>query len=139
MLHIGPLKLMSLANYNSHQSACFPVTVFVILNIVALTTTVFLPIWSTSEKNKGREKTKEKKTNISTSVSFTLYLCLKKAWTRPTFSSNTFSAHMRAHTHALTVLPSLLSIVSSLIASSVEAVCVTVMLLSAHFRHSCVP
>lgn len=136
MLHIGPLKLMSLANYNSHQSACFPVTVFVILNIVALTTTVFLQIWSTSEKNKGREKNKG---NISTSVSFTLYLCLKKDWTRPTFSSNTFSAHMRAHTHALTVLPSLLSIVSSLIASSVEAVCVSVMLLSAHFRHSCVP
>lgn len=95
MLHIGPLKLMSLANYNS-QSACFPVTVFVTLNIVALTTTVFLQIWSTSEKNKGREKNKG---NISTSVSFTLYLCLKKDWTRPTFSSNTFSAHMLAHTH----------------------------------------
>lgn len=72
-------------------------------------------------KKQGKGKNKG---NISTSVSFTLYLCLKKDWTRPTFSSNTFSAHMRAHTHALTVLPSLLSIVSSLIASSVEAVCV---------------
>lgn len=50
-------------------------------------------------KKQGKGKNKGKKTNISTSVSFTLYLCLKKDWTRPTFSSNTSSAHMHAHTH----------------------------------------
>lgn len=88
-------------------------------------------------KKQGKGKNKG---NISTSVSFTLYLCLKKDWTRPTFSSNTFSAHMRAHTHMhwqSCLLFWALCLLSLLLVSM--AVCVSVMLLSAHFRHSCVP
>lgn len=37
MLHTGPLKLMFLTNYNSHQSACFPLSFIILLNYVTLT------------------------------------------------------------------------------------------------------
>lgn len=98
MLHIGPLKLMSLANYNSHQSACFPVTVFVILNIVALTTTVFLQIWSTSEKNKGREKNKGKK-QIYPHLFLLHYICASRKIGLGLLFHPTHSLHTCAHTH----------------------------------------
>lgn len=133
LLNVASWALKALANYNGRPFACFPGSFScVVLNIVAFT--VFPPC----DHLKGKKK--------PTSAHFKVYLCLKKHWTIPRFSSKAVShTHTDAHSRSHSCLFFWALCLLSLLLQSRLFVCVCVRvrapvaLFSAHFRHSCVP